>query len=287
MNTSNGGGARHADDGAWPAAWPESDDALADAIGLHARTRIARGEFVSLREYLDRVPRIRERPVALDIAIEAALTSAAGVHSGRRDVERAGRTLAAEYPELRDAILESATLSALMCSTGSLRERMQADLLPTPPCEFGPMFTRSERRFRLVGLLGIGAHGAVYLAVDRALSDAEKPAQVAIKIMLERSDDGGDSPAAPITIEEGAKARRVDHPNVVRVYDAGITDEGLPYLVTESTFPAARSAKGAAPPRSPPRPERPRRWPRPSPRVCRRSIRRALSTSTSSPTTCS
>jgi hypothetical protein len=213
----------------WPREWPEDDRSLADAIGVHARSRIARGQEVSLREYLARIPGIESKPVSLDIAIEAALLSATGARAGRRDIERAGKTLAAEYPEFRGPIMEAATLSSMMCSTGALRARLHADLLPTPPCEFGPAFTRTERRFRLVGLLGMGAHGAVYLAIDRALSEADKPAQVAIKVMLTEPTEGD---AVQIS-DEGAKARRVDHPNVVRVYDAGSTEEGLGYIVTE------------------------------------------------------
>ena len=213
----------------WPHEWPEDERSLADTIGVHARSRIARGQEVSLREYLTRIPGIEAKPIALDIAIEAALLSATGARAGRRDIERAGRPHAAEYPEFRGPITEAATLSAMMCSTGALRARLHADLLPTPPCEFGPAFTRTERRFRLVGLLGLGAHGAVYLAIDRALSEADKPAQVAIKVMLSESTEG----EATQISDEGAKARRVDHPNVVRVYDAGTTDDGLGYIVTE------------------------------------------------------
>lgn len=213
----------------WPSVWPEDEHEIADIIGMHARSRIARAEPVSLREYLDRIPRLEQKPVALDIAIESALLAATGGRGGRRDIEQAGRLLASEYPNLRGAILEAATLSSLMCSTNTLRERVQSDSLPTPPCEFGPEFTRAERRFRLIGLLGMGAHGAVYLAVDRALSESDKPAQVAIKVMLREHSDTGASAA----LEEGAKARRVDHPSVVRVYDAGATEDGLEYIVSE------------------------------------------------------
>ncbi len=213
----------------WPAGWPNDELEIADLISVHARSRIARGDSVSLREYLDRIPGLEQKPVALDIAIESALLAATGGRGGRRDIEQAGRLLASEYPGLRGAILEAATLSSLMCSTNTLRERVQSDSLPTPPCEFGPAFTRAERRFRLIGLLGMGAHGAVYLAVDRALSESDKPAQVAIKVMLREHSDTEASAA----LEEGAKARRVDHPSVVRVYDAGATEDGLEYIVSE------------------------------------------------------
>jgi serine/threonine protein kinase len=234
----------------WPSAWPNDEHEIADLIAMHARTRIARGAPVSLREYLDRIPDLERKPVALDIAIESALLAATGGRGGRRDIERAGRLLASEYPNLRGAILEAATLSSLMCSTNTLRERIQSDSLPSPPCEFGPSFTRAERRFRLIGLLGMGAHGAVYLAIDRALSESDKPAQVAIKVML-REHPEGDSSAA---LEEGAKARRVDHPSVVRVYDAGTTDDGLEYIVSEyvaggSLRKGPRAVSTPAPPR--------------------------------------
>ncbi|MGP1309115.1 MAG: serine/threonine-protein kinase [Phycisphaerales bacterium] len=219
------------EDAPWPDAWPTEEDALAEAIGVHARRRLAHGETVSLREYLTKIPGLAGKPTALDIAIESALLSAVGGAGGRRDIERAGRLLAAEYPELQRPILEAATLSALMCSTGALRERIHSDALPTPPCDFGPQFTKAERRFRLVGLLGMGAHGAVYLAIDRALSQPDRPAQVAIKVTLAENDE--ESFAGRRIAEEGAKARRVDHANVVKVYDTGATEEGLSYIVSE------------------------------------------------------
>lgn len=223
---------RSSHEGAEPrrAPWPLDDENLAEAIGIDARRRIASGDRLSLREYLDAIPHLARSPVALDIAIESVLLSHTRGRMDRESLLRASQELSEAHPELAPAIRDAAALSALMCSTRTMKQRALADLLPTPPTDFGPRLPGREARFRLVGLLGMGAHGAVYLAIDRALSEPDRPAQVAIKVLLTEESESQDS--AVIT-SEGAKARRIDHPNVVRIYDAGVADDGLSYLVSE------------------------------------------------------
>lgn len=210
--------------------WPEDDEALAEAIGLDARRRIASGERVTLDEYLREIPHLVRCPVALDIAIESSLLSETRGRLDRESLMKASQAMAEAHPFLASSIREAAALSALMCSTRTMRQRALSDILPTPPTDFGPRLPGREARFRLVGLLGMGAHGAVYLAIDRALSEPDRPAQVAIKVLLTEDRPGDESAALT---NEGAKARRIDHPNVVRVYDAGVTEDGLSYLVSE------------------------------------------------------
>lgn len=210
--------------------WPADDESLAEAIGLDARRRIASGDRVALGDYLRDIPHLASSPLALDIAIESSLLAETRGRMDRESLLRASQAMSEKHPEHAPAIREAAALSALMCSTRTMKQRALADVLPTPPTDFGPRLPGREARFRLVGLLGMGAHGAVYLAIDRALSEPDRPAQVAIKVLLTEEREGANS---AVIADEGAKARRIDHPNVVRVYDAGVTDEGLPYLVSE------------------------------------------------------
>ncbi|HEY7995428.1 MAG TPA: serine/threonine-protein kinase [Steroidobacteraceae bacterium] len=85
--------------------------------------------------------------------------------------------------------------------------------------------TRRFGPYRLLRLLGEGGMGAVYLAQRAGLERV-----VAIKILR----DAGLSPArrALFTGEQRTLAR-LTHPSITRLYDADISDEGVPYIVME------------------------------------------------------
>lgn len=81
--------------------------------------------------------------------------------------------------------------------------------------------------YRLVRCLGMGAMGVVWLA-NR--TDGTAPHEVALKF----------AHMAPMRSDLLARLAReqqllaaLDHPNVARLYDAGVTPEGQPYLVLE------------------------------------------------------
>ena len=79
--------------------------------------------------------------------------------------------------------------------------------------------------YRIQRLIGAGASARVYLAVQQA-----HPRLVAIKLL---SPDATASPEALRRFErEAALVKRLDHPNIVRVFDAGFHRE-TPYLVME------------------------------------------------------
>jgi predicted Ser/Thr protein kinase len=88
-------------------------------------------------------------------------------------------------------------------------------------------------RYRLLEVLGRGAMGAVYKAVDLRLDRV-----VAIKVV--RSQDASDAAPRPVT-DEAKTQSRLHHPNVVTVFDAGEAN-GYEYLVTE--FIEGRSLAG-------------------------------------------
>lgn len=81
--------------------------------------------------------------------------------------------------------------------------------------------------FRIVRELGIGGMGAVYLA-ERA--DGKFSQQVAVKLVKREFN---------ATRVRAAFAREIDilsklaHPNIARLLDTGVTDDGIPYLVME------------------------------------------------------
>ena len=79
-------------------------------------------------------------------------------------------------------------------------------------------------RYRVVGRLGRGGFGQVYLAHD---DDLDRP--VAIKV------PNRDRVPRPEDIEtylaEARNVAKLDHPNIVPVYDVGRSDDGLCYVV--------------------------------------------------------
>jgi serine/threonine-protein kinase len=80
-------------------------------------------------------------------------------------------------------------------------------------------------RFQVERFLGRGGMGAVYLALDTRVGE-----QVAVKIMASNLAD--DPTAADRFRREVSAARKVTHPNVLRIHDLG-EDQGLLFLSME------------------------------------------------------
>ena len=81
-------------------------------------------------------------------------------------------------------------------------------------------------RYRIVRLLGQGGFGQVYLARDDEL---DRP--VAIKVPNPERIAGPEDVEAYLA--EARTLARLDHPNIVPVYDVGRTDDGLCYVVSK------------------------------------------------------
>lgn len=81
-------------------------------------------------------------------------------------------------------------------------------------------------RYTLGDEIGSGAFASVYRAHDEGLE-----ADVAIKILAE--NHAGQPEVRERFLSEGRFLRRVDHPNVIRVYDVGETADRQPYLVLQ------------------------------------------------------
>jgi hypothetical protein len=82
-----------------------------------------------------------------------------------------------------------------------------------------------EGRYRIDEKLGAGGMGAVYRATRLMIGD-----EVAVKILhAEQSDPN----ATQRFRREAQAAARLKHPNAVDIYDFGVTNDGLQYLVME------------------------------------------------------
>jgi len=81
--------------------------------------------------------------------------------------------------------------------------------------------------YRLLSLIGAGGMGQVFLA---ARADGQFEQQVAVKVMREGLHD-------EVLIARFRAERQIlaslDHPNLAKLLDGGVTEEGLPYLVME------------------------------------------------------
>ena len=97
--------------------------------------------------------------------------------------------------------------------------------------------------YRILGLIGSGAMGRVYLAHDDRLDR-----RVAIKVM--NRDRARDPDARRRFLREGRAAAAVEHPHLLTIHAVG-EHEGLPYIVMQllegQTLGAHRAARGSLP----------------------------------------
>lgn len=196
---------------------PIDDDALSDLIAEDARRLLREGRPVELSRYLSAYPDLRTLEVALDTAIEMTLQSMA--QRGRASLAQCAAQLSQQFPELSDRIRIAAELSAAMNSTSLFNIISQCMGPVSVPSDFGPPLPDGRPRYDLREMLGQGSEGYVYLAVDRLLSDPTKPALAALKMLSER---GAGSRRRLARHDEAVRARRVNHPNVIRAIDRGV-----------------------------------------------------------------
>jgi tetratricopeptide (TPR) repeat protein/tRNA A-37 threonylcarbamoyl transferase component Bud32 len=141
--------------------------------------------------------------------------------------ERAGDDieLLAELEALLSAAEPSRSILDAM-PTGMATDALEALKAPesVPP---PPWLGRRLGPFRLVSLIAQGGMGQVYLG-ERA--DGQFEQQVAIKLMREGLFD-------PAMVERFKAERQIlaslDHPNLAKVLDGGLTEDGAPYFVME------------------------------------------------------
>ena len=90
-----------------------------------------------------------------------------------------------------------------------------------------PVFEEGELsgRYRIIREIGTGGMGSVYLA---ELADRDPSPKFALKVVRFPSGE-----LARRLTEESRILSRLEHPNVARLLDAGVTSAGLPFLVME------------------------------------------------------
>lgn len=83
-------------------------------------------------------------------------------------------------------------------------------------------------RYKIVSVIGGGGMGAVFKGVDTHLTSRQEPEgrQAAIKSILDTSDPE----LLAAAVEEREMLVRLDHPNIVRIFDI-VNEGGVPYIV--------------------------------------------------------
>ncbi|MFL5617870.1 MAG: protein kinase domain-containing protein [Gemmatimonadaceae bacterium] len=104
-----------------------------------------------------------------------------------------------------------------LATTGGLSVGTSVDLVDRPS-RIGP--------YRILGVLGTGGMGVVYLA------EQVEPIRREVAVKVLRTSDDSDLVVARFNAERQALAV-MDHPNITKVFDAGITENGWPYFVME------------------------------------------------------
>jgi hypothetical protein len=161
--------------------------------------------------------------------IEALFEEALGLPDLERDA-----FLARACADDGDLHREVGELLAVVPRDGSsLREAVIAEARMLVGDAVATQIGRRIGPFRVLGLLGQGGMGAVYVAQRE---DAEFHQRVAIKLLSHAL-------GAPEAIARFRDERQIlaalEHANIVRLLDGGSTEDGLPYLVMEHIEGAA------------------------------------------------
>lgn len=205
----------------------ETDEQLADLIEADGRLRVRLKRETTFDRYLTAIPDLPARMEPLDAAIDMALRFVTPKGHGSSD---AVEKLVSAHPQLELAIRDAGALSDALLSTTTAQQEVPTTKVKELPCDFGPIGIDGNHRYELRELLGSGSFGRVYRAVDRQLSEEDHPAFVSIKVL------GGEARSTlerQQLTEEATKARRIDHPNAVRVLDRGVSDQNEDFIVYE------------------------------------------------------
>lgn len=81
-------------------------------------------------------------------------------------------------------------------------------------------------KYRILCAIGKGSMGVVYKAIQESTGR-----EVAVKLLHHFL--GGNSDSVKRFHREAKAVSRLSHPNIIRLYDFGVMDEGQPYIVTE------------------------------------------------------
>lgn len=201
-----------------------SDDEAADAVMNDAAVRERRGDEVEFSRYANLIPSLGRRRVVLDAVIETVVANA--VARGEDEFEAASR-LSREHPEIAEAVADTIYFNRALGTTAQCHTVVRGAIPPTP-FGVGEAIASGVPRYLAISPIGEGTSGVVFEGVDRRLSSTDRPARVAIKVLMRATRQ----PTETI-VAEATRSRRIEHQNVVRLLDADTTPWGSAFTVTE------------------------------------------------------
>lgn len=189
----------------------EKQTATTPIVCLNCKLPIAHKRKASITQWIFPSGKCAcERPVTKFDPSEVHITRAFS-SGGTRGSTSGDRHASENHSYASRASSSSASPSSLSSSNDDPKLREIAGVLPD--------------RFDAFEFLGRGAVSSVYGAKDKYLGRV-----VAVKVF----DQGGMDSAELIRFQGEAKIiSRLDHPNIVQVFDFGITDAGKPFMVLE------------------------------------------------------
>ncbi len=151
-------------------------------------------------------------------------TSTAPPH--RTNYEDATLRMGAPHQEVRKPIEQPQTDAAATPSSIPTKTKPR-----TSPVADSEQTTESQgkvfaNRYRVVRRLGAGGMGVVYYAYDEVLD-----IPVALKVL--RHEDLAGRKEVKRFMREAQEAAKLNHPNIVRVYNAGFDEQGRPFIAMQ------------------------------------------------------
>lgn len=131
-----------------------------------------------------------------------------------------------DHPELRARLTRMLELSKRTDDYFDIRPEPSATEASPPEPESADGMETRIGRYRLLGRLGEGGCGVVYLA------EQQEPVKRRVALKIIRLGMDTENVIARFEMERQALAM-MDHPNIARVLDVGATDSGRPYFVMQ------------------------------------------------------
>jgi serine/threonine protein kinase len=194
-----------------PREGPDRRPLLAELVHVDLERRLKAGEPVRVEQYLERYPELK-----LDQGVVLKLLAAEFALRRSREPNLSRDHYVQRFPWLGEELLAYFDRDKGSTEHGSER-RNEGEQQETahPAC---------LDRYRVTGILGKGSFGVVYKAYDDQLRR-----DVAVKVP-HRMYTLGD---IETYLAEGRILAKLDHPNIVPVFDVGSTEDGLPFIVSK------------------------------------------------------
>jgi serine/threonine protein kinase len=191
-----------------------------DALETIGERRLSAGAPIRVHEFADGLEHLMQDELILDAGIEICVR---GLTSSGMSESEARKVL---LSELADPMSQTEAYSLIQTRCAYAERASHGIRMDELPIGFGPSDEGGTPRYELRRVIGSGSQGTVFEARDRVFNEDGHASLIAIKVLNH-----------PMSSEygrlEGARARRLRHPNIARVFDMGVTEDGRLYITQE------------------------------------------------------